>query len=107
MDLQSLECSEKLLVESGHEGLIPPRLSCNLNPSRSKTWRPCYNQTGSGHRMILNADGLIKKNGETTNTLSFSDEWALSVTVPTVRRYCQTEAEAEWQSNRGKHRPRT
>jgi hypothetical protein len=23
----------------------------------------------------LNADGLIKKNGETTNTLSFSDEW--------------------------------
>jgi hypothetical protein len=66
-------------VESeGHEGLtkISSRLSCNLKSFTIETWRQIVRSwSGSGRRWILNAGELIKKNGETTNTLSFSDEW--------------------------------
>jgi hypothetical protein len=81
-DLQAepLSVLKKLLVESeGHEGLTniltPLVQSKSFMIERRGDGIVLQPDTGSDTEWILNADGLIKKNGETTNTFSFSDEW--------------------------------
>jgi hypothetical protein len=69
------ECSEKLLVESRRSHVLAQSKSFTIENVATES---CYNQIRvPDTEWILNADGLIKKNGETTNTLSFSDEWAV------------------------------